>query len=214
MEKPPTTEQWSAYQAAFNYFNKELFGNGLPHCILNFSRHNRSFGFFAPERWEKRTDRVHEISLNPDTLDRPLADVMATLCHEMCHLWRHLEGKPPSCGYHDKRWASKMVQIGLLPTSTGEPGGKQTGKKVHHLVQENGPFERAFRKMPDGHLLPWRGGQFPATGVEEGGEGGETAQKQRRDKLKFTCPNCAANCWGKESLKVRCGVCNEQFVQR
>jgi hypothetical protein len=57
---------------------------------------------------------------------------------------QHQFGKPPRNSYHDKQWAGKMRQIGLIPTATGEEGGKETGQKMHHLIEEGGPFQRAF----------------------------------------------------------------------
>lgn len=85
----PTTEQFSAYQAAFDYFNRTLFSGQLGGVILNFSRKAKSLGFFAPLRWGKERVIGHEISLNPSYLAyRPMRDTMSTLAHEMAHLWQ------------------------------------------------------------------------------------------------------------------------------
>jgi hypothetical protein len=46
-------------------------------------------------------------------------------------------------GYHNKEWAVKMRAIGLIPTHTGEPGGKETGQKVTHAIAPGGRFKRA-----------------------------------------------------------------------
>jgi predicted SprT family Zn-dependent metalloprotease len=124
---------------AFDYFNAALFGGELPRCILNFSRHsNRANGFFAPERWSRGTEHTHEISLNPDLLNRPLLACMSTLVHEMAHLWQHAEGKPSRRTYHNAEWAQKMEDVGLMPSHTGEPGGRRTGQKMSHYVIEGG----------------------------------------------------------------------------
>jgi hypothetical protein len=37
-----------------------------------------------------------------------------------------------------------MERVGLMPSSTGEPGGKRTGQKVSHYILADGPFARAF----------------------------------------------------------------------
>lgn len=80
--------QWSALEAAYQHFNAALFGGELLPVVLNFSRHAKSLGFFAPNRWFDAADQkvTHEISLNPSfLLTRELRSVMSTLVHEMCH---------------------------------------------------------------------------------------------------------------------------------
>ena len=56
----------------------------------------------------------------------------------MVHLWQHHFGERPRKAYHDKQWAAKMREIGLIPTATGELGGKETGQKMSHLIDETG----------------------------------------------------------------------------
>src|SRR5262245_13930890 len=109
LKDDPTGAQYGAYSAAFDDFNRHLFGGLLPRCMLSFSRKSRRvLGFFAPERWEHRGERTHEISLNPDLLFRPIKDVMSTLVHEMAHLWQEELGQPSRGGYHNTEWANKM----------------------------------------------------------------------------------------------------------
>ena len=68
--------------------------------------------------------RTAEIALNPDTFeDRTDMEILNTLAHEMCHLWQHYFGKPSRGGYHNREWATMMEKIGLMPSSTSEPGG-------------------------------------------------------------------------------------------
>jgi predicted SprT family Zn-dependent metalloprotease len=124
----PTAEQFKSYQELYDYFNKGLFGGQLPQILLNFSRKANSCGFFAAERWKKEKDKTHEISINPAYLSQaPFREVCQTLVHEMCHLWQFAFGKPSRTCYHNKEWAHKMEDIGLMPSDTGEPGGARIG---------------------------------------------------------------------------------------
>ena len=106
----PTRVQFNAYEQMFAYFNRTLFGGELPPVILNFSRKTRTYGFFAPERWQKDGEVKDEISLNPAWLTRPALEVSSTLVHEMCHLWQWHFGTPSRRGYHNAEWASKMLR--------------------------------------------------------------------------------------------------------
>jgi hypothetical protein len=74
----------------------------------------------------------------------------------MVHNWQHCFGKPSRNGYHNKEWAQKMDQIGLVPSSTGRPGGKRTGQKVSDYPKPGGAFERAAKTfICNARGLPW-----------------------------------------------------------
>ena len=204
MRGTPTSAQFHAYEQMFAYFNKNLFAGGLPPVILNFSRHAKALGFFAPERWEKGRaggDVKHEISLNPSHLgSRKPIETAGTLVHEMVHLWQQEHGRPSRAGYHNEEWAAKMEALGLVPSSTAAPGGARTGQRMSHYMAKGGAFERAFRAMPAAFSLPWS--------CEEP----ERAKKKtERNKVKYTCPGCDANVWGKPELGIVCEECDERF---
>ncbi len=206
----PTLEQFKRYQAAYDYFNARLFGGTLAPCLLVFREGKKKknaivLGHFAWDRWTNGDgETCHEISLNPEALNRPLAESMGTLVHEMAHQWQQDHGDPPRSGYHDKEWAAKMVEIGLVPTDTGAPGGKQTGQRMTHYVDPNGAFRRAVEAMPADIALPWTTGA--AVELTK-----KPAAEKTKNKIKYSCPGCAANAWGKPELRIICGECDEPF---
>lgn len=197
----PTINQSHSYQELFDYYNALLFKDELPPCILNFSRHKNAYGFFAPERWQSGVRRTHEISLNPDFLSEPPIETMSTLVHEMAHLWQHAYGKPSRSTYHNREWANKMESIGLIPSDTGQPGGKKTGNRMSHYIAGGGDFAIAFDMMPKDYLLPWNSASY-----------GVSSESARKKKTKYSCPACKANVWGKPNLSIFCGTCAEPFL--
>lgn len=203
--KPPTREQFHAYDALYAYFNGALFDDKLPPVLLNFSRQANTRGFFAAERWSKGRSVRHEISLNPETLrERTPKDVASTLVHEMVHLWQHTAGKPSRNGYHNEQWATKMEAVGLQPSSTGEPGGKRVGQRMTHFVIAGGAFEVAFDDMPREFILPWLCVREPT----------KAAKASAKSKVKYTCPGCELNVWGKPGLAIVCQECSGLVVGR
>ena len=204
----PTLEQFHAYQAAWDYFNRKLFGGGLRPCLLVFregkSKTGTVLGHFAAGRWSKGKQVCHEISLNPESLTRPIEDALSTLVHEMVHQWQEDHGRAPRACYHNRQWAEKMIEVGLIPSDTGAPGGKQTGQTMDHYVDPKGPFCKAVNSMPASVGLPWRTGALAKTTKEPA---------PNRNKVKYTCPGCEANVWGKPGLQVLCGGCDEQFEE-
>ena len=118
----------------------------------------------------------------------------------MVHLWQHHFGEPPRKGYHDRQWAAKMREIGLIPTTTGKPGEKETGQSVSHLIDENGRYARAATKLL---------GEHPAILYQDRSMDDATRKKKAASKTKYTCPICELNAWAKPNALLVCGVCQE-----
>ena len=198
----PTIQQNNSYQGLYDYFNRKLFNNELNACYLTMipSKVNNG-GHFSPERWtDAQGNKAHEISMNPHGYAIHDNKFFASiLVHEMVHLFIHdsLE-KPPRGGYHCKRWGAKMKEVGLYPSNTGEPGGKETGQQMSHYIMEEGLFAEAYESMPKGLFLPFK-------------RYAPTSKKKPKSKFKYTCPSCEANIWGKAELNIVCGDCGENF---
>lgn len=154
----PTLALYGALQYAFDYFNINLFEGLLPKCIITFHRQRRVMGYASHKRWKNTNgERIDEIAINPEYFDDyPLIEIFQTICHEMSHLWQSHFGTPSRRGYHNKEWAQKMQKIGLMPSSTGEPGGSKTGEHMMDYVILSGPFMLACQELIDKHYnFPW-----------------------------------------------------------
>lgn len=205
----PTTETYTELDRAYAYFNRELFGDRLPPCIITMQRKKGANGYFWADTWAKcgeATDRVDEIALNPDTFQyRTVTEVLSTLVHEMVHLKQQHFGKPSRNAYHNKEWGTMMEDVGLIPTDTGKPGGKRTGQKVTHYVEPGGRFEASCKALIDtGFVLPWL-----ALTTSDASE--KKRAKKAASKTKYTCPSCEANAWAKPDASLVCGDCMEHM---
>lgn len=205
---------------AFDHFNRELFAGELPKVLLTKQRKRGSYGYFSGNRFAALGDPqqvVDEIALNPDHFDDGgEREVLSTLAHEMAHLWQHHRGKPSRSGYHNREWAAKMVEIGLIPTDTGKPGGKQTGQRVSHYVEDGGRFDRACAAFLAGGPVPLyvdrtarrRGATIPPGLVlVQEPEGAPEPGPANRNKVRYSCPKCGVNVWGKPGLELDCRPC-------
>lgn len=36
---------------------------------------------------------------------------------------------------------------------------------------------------------------------------------ERRKKIKYSCPVCGFNAWGKPALELMCGVCSSKYIE-
>jgi hypothetical protein len=147
----PTKQTYEELEQAFDHFNRELFEGKLPRPMLTLQRQANSYGYFSAHQFQNlEKQQAHEIALNPSYFIRPIQETLNVLVREMISLDQALHSeKPPRHRYRNKEWAAKCKAIGLWPSDTGQPGGKETGDGVLTYVIAGGPFDLACTKLLD-----------------------------------------------------------------
>jgi len=203
----PTQRIYKTLDDAYRFFNQRLFAGGLPACLITMQRSKKAYGYFAGGRFGSKDggEITDEIALNPSHFrERTSEQSLSTLAHEMTHLWQHHFGKPSRSSYHNKEWAAKMRAIGLIPSDTGAPGGREVGQKVSHYIDAGGVFDRACAELI--------ASGFDALYVELwSDEDAAKRKKKSASKTRFTCPTCDLNAWAKPGVNLVCGDCDERM---
>ncbi len=201
----PTQRTYNTLDDAYRFFNQRLFGGKLPGCLITMQRSAKAYGYFAGGRFGSPDGKemTDEIALNPSHFrSRTTEQSLSTLVHEMAHLQQHHFGTPGRTSYHNKEWARMMRAVGLIPSDTGAPGGREVGQKVSHYIEDGGKFALACAELVSHG--------FDALYVELWGEG-EAAKRKKKtaSKTKYTCPACCVNAWAKPQTALICGDCEE-----
>ena len=210
----PTLLQFQAIQEAYDFYNKELFypvfGQLLSPVMLSLNDNYKrvSYGYYAFDKYkDEEGNLLSLINLTPEYLTRTFIKVMGTLVHEMCHHYQYTLGvkKGKRTAYHDKEFAEIMERVGLICSTTGEPGGKQTGRRVSHYVLDGGAFEKLTIDAPESLKTP-----FTINNNLFGRERNfrDEHSKTLKLKIKYECPNCKNKVWGKPNLQINCVPCN------
>ena len=200
---PPlvTQVEYQAFQDAYDFFNAVLFEGRLPQVLITLQRRAGMRGYFHAERFDGRraTNAVHELALNPNTfVARSDIEILSVLVHEQVHVWQHTYGTPSRRNYHNREWADHMQALGLYPSSTGEPGGKETGQRVSHWIVPEGVYARAYAQLEaTGFCLHWQSKPDESA-----------ARGKKASKTKYTCPDCGLNAWAKPDVVLVCGGCD------
>ncbi len=153
-----TAELYPDLQEAMNFFNRCLFADTLPPCMLTLQRERATLGYFSPRRYARFDGQItHEIAMGPQYFaSRTVKETLSTLVHELTHLQQEAYGTPSRPGYHNKEWSAFMRAVGLMPSDTGLPGGKQVGDRMSHYIIQGGPFDRAADELlARGFQLRW-----------------------------------------------------------
>lgn len=242
----PTPETYDELQRAYDFFNERLFRGELPPCLITLQRERRTFGYFQSTTFVRRTGETSdEITLNPRYFaTRSIRETLSTLVREMVSLWQHHHGATESRrGYHNKEWADQMEQVGLMPSSTGQPGGRRVGEKLSHYIVAGGPFDTACTKLvTEEFSLSWmdrhpmavprrptvnspaeEAAATPAMVLPSPADVAQVEAAERHvvlpterdvsrrrtdnsNRVKYRCPSCATQVWGKPNLVILCGA--------
>jgi hypothetical protein len=235
--KTPTDQCYDELSRAYQFFNQELFESSLPSCLITLQRKKRTYGYFSAARFATvKGVRTDEIAMNPMYFAvSPVRDVLSTLVHEMAHLWQRHFGRPGRRGYHNREWADKMLSIGLHPSSTGRPGGREVGERMSDYVIENAKFAIAsenllssdwsitwFDRFPERSANPHsiHGAPLPISPTHEppiqhapdGLFHIIDTPSDQSNRRKYRCATCETAVWGKPGLALLCGDCGSSYV--
>jgi hypothetical protein len=208
-------QTYADLQRAYSFFNKTLFGDALPSCLITLQRSRRGYGYFSGDRFvnvANSADVIDEIAISPNHFSRQtLPEVFSTVVHEMIHLWQHHNGKPSRGRYHNREWARKMIEIGLVPSDTGAPGGKMTGERVSDFIREGGPFDRACQAyLAANAALLYQDRAYREGAADEGAV--RERERKTASKTRYTCTSTGLNAWAKPGVRLLCGCCEREMI--
>jgi hypothetical protein len=146
-----------------------------------------------------------EIALNPSHFrTRTTEQSLSTLCMRWRTLSSIISGSRRASATTTKEWAQMMKAVGLIPSDTGAPGGREVGQKVSHYIEAYGRFHRACAELLSHGFDPFY--------VELWNEG-DAAKRRKKSasKTRYTCPACGVNAWAKPQTALICGDCREEM---
>lgn len=244
----PTGQFYATLETAYDWFNQALFKGRLPAVLLTVQRGQSFMGYFSADRWTSgQGQRCHELAINPSYMPhRSLLDAFETLVHEQAHCWQQQFGQPGRRGYHNREWANKMESLGLMPSSTGRPGGRRTGECMSDYPLAHGRFIQACQQLLQERqfTFPWADRYARVSQIQnldhhiqeclsnmESEQAGQlisplnqlmptadiiditASARVNKNKVKYTCPQCGANVWGRAGLGIICQPCEVCFKE-
>lgn len=95
----------------------------------------------------RQREQLKEINIGAESLKRPVAEVIATLLHEMVHNYCHVNGikdTSRSGTYHNKRFKEECEKRDLIITKANVIGFSITRptEEIFQLVEDHGWEER------------------------------------------------------------------------
>lgn len=211
-------------ERGFDILNEVYFNGELPPIVITIQSSPRTNGHLTmrPE-WSVQEDRLYELNISAEHLDRPIENIMATLMHELTHyhcLMNGISDTSQNGRYHNKRFKEEAEKRGLIITYSKYIGWSVTepGEDLIKIIREHG-IEKPIDINRDGTLKDFMdllGGMLGTDGNGNGGIGdgkGLPIDKKKTSTRKYVCPCCGNSFRATKDINVLCLDCNEQFVK-
>lgn len=205
-------------EAMFDLFNAHFYNSEMTRPAITVSPDGGrgAYGWCSIyEIWQGDGEAHREINITAEYINRPIAEVAATMLHEMAHLYNLTHGiKDVSNNgyYHNKKFKETAEAHGLHIEHHNTYGWTVTTlaeDTADWLAQQPGMQDiTASRKT----LLQIK---TKTDDTEDGEEttttikGGRQTSKNR--SIKYVCPKCGAIIRATKEVNVVCGDCDVPF---
>lgn len=226
----PTKEIYDFLNQVCSAINEKCFNSELPEVLLTVKGKGRVFGYYKRHAFISHDGNIaDEIAVNPAYFaTHGFKELLQTLAHEMCHQWQYNFGTPSNRAYHNREFAEKMKSIGLIPSSTGKEGGKETGQHMADYMAETGLLPDLFKELEEkGVYIPWYerlskkvegqnlANNAPSEVISADGLTSTTSANTTRARYTHQCEGESKPTviYGKPNLSINCGVCGKAWEQ-
>lgn len=188
----------------FNLINTDWFNGELETPVITIQSTPRAYGHYtAFNAWSVKGEGRREINIGAGTLDREIEYTIATLIHEMCHMYNdtvlHIKDCSNQGVYHNKQFKKTAEAHGLTVTRSEKYGWSHTepSDELIEWILENNIAEIKLNRN-EGYGIRVTGGNAANGGAVPRGI---TKNKSRR----YHCPACNTIIRATRSVNVLCG---------
>lgn len=201
MKKLVTYSAVSAYlEKIFRDLNEDFFGGFLETPVITIQSTPGANGHFSVDSpWvqENVKKQQHEINISAETMARPIQNVVATMIHEMTHMYCdmcHIQDTSRGCTYHNKIFKQEAEKRGLVISYSKRYGWSLTQPSLD-LVK----YVLTDKQWTD--ILIYRDSPLS----------GKKTDKKPSSTRKYQCPCCGMSVRATKAVNILCGDCNEQM---
>ena len=190
---------------AYGVFNREYFNGELPMVMITIQSSLKAYGHCTTKKiWASGSDRYYELNLSAEYLSRPIENVMATLVHEMVHIYCMETGIKDTSNngrYHNKRFKTEAEMRGLKIAYAPTIGWSMTE-----------PTEVFIRNLKAWGLYDacenYRLGE-----LQTDSSNGTDKPRKKTSTRKYYCPVCGNSVRATKDVNILCMDCNVQMIK-
>lgn len=191
---------------AFIILNKVYFDCCLPAVVITIQSSPKAHGYITTQKvWQDKENSYYEINIGAESLNRPVENIIATLLHEMVHLYcmeNNISDTSKNGKYHNKRFKVEAEKRDL-EISYGQYIGYSVtapSDKFVQILKENNLL---------GEIIHYRNAKIELTNGGSGiGAKGIDGIKRKSSTRKYVCPICGISVRATRDVAIGCLDCN------
>lgn len=197
----------------YRALNNDFFGGELETPVITVQSTPHAYGHVTCSKiWKDVVgeNARYELNIGAGTLNRPIENVVATLLHEMVHIY-HLMHDIQDCSrggrYHNKKFKEKAESVGLIIEHDSSIGWSITHPSddlVLYIADKDWLDFRMFRD--EGYN--YTSGGDSSSPSPSGSKGGTKKPSSTR---KYICPSCGLSVRATKDVFIMCGDCMKRM---
>lgn len=213
MKQTTKTSRTAGYlEKIFRELNKDSFGGELEEPIITIQSTSGAYGHVTVAKtWKRKDDWRHELNISADYLQRPIENVVATMIHEMVHLY-NIQHNIQDCSrggtYHNRKFKEEAEKH-MIHIEKHDKYGWTLTSPTDELLEYIISKDWTEVDMGRGFMPSFRGAS--------GNKGAEDDQKpttdtnKRNNSRRYQCPCCKNIVRATKDLNIICGDCNVEY---
>lgn len=199
----------------FDLFNQHFYNGELirPAITVSPDGGRGAYGWCSVyEIWNDQGEAFREINICAEYIDRPIAEVAATMLHEMAHLYdltHGIEDVSNNGYYHNAKFKDTAEAHGLHIEKDKRYGWTVTTlteETATWLAEQPGMVDITASRKTLLQITTTDDGEEPKTTTIKGGR-----QTSKNRSIKYVCPECGAIIRATREVNVICGDCGVPF---
>lgn len=200
----------------FSKLNASFFNGELPTPVITIQSTPKAYGHYTKyNAWNVKGEDRREINIGAGTLDRPIEYTVATMLHEMCHMYNDLilkeQDTSRSGTYHNKVFKAAAESHGLICNHTEKYGWSNTSAEISDTLIDwilSNDVAEIMLNRNEGYGIRITGGAHTANGGAV-----EVPGKPKNNSRRYHCPSCGMIVRATRAVNVGCWDCMIQMVE-